>query len=122
MRRNDKASVEARRAEWRGRLQAEMDRIADVLSRRPDVRKVIVFGSMARGETRWRSDLDLVIVQRTGKRFLDRLGEFYGALAPRVGTDLLVYTPEEWEELRQNRAFQRRIDREGKVLYDARSA
>lgn len=93
--------------------------MVQILRQRADVEAVLVFGSMATGQPRYRSDLDLVIVQRTTKRFLDRLSEWYGTLSPRVQTDILVYTPEEWSDLKATRAFVRRIAREGKVLYEA---
>jgi len=36
------------------------------------VQRAIVFGSLARGEATRRSDLDLIVVMDTDKRFLDR--------------------------------------------------
>ena len=41
------------------------------------VRKAILFGSLARDEVTPFSDLDLIIVQETDARFLDRLEPFY---------------------------------------------
>lgn len=69
--------------------------MAKTLKQRADVEAVLAFGSMATGEARYRSDLDLAIIRRTAKRFLDRLGEGYATWSPRVPTDILVYTPEE---------------------------
>ena len=117
--RNTKEAVEMRAAVWRRRVQAELERILARLKEHPNVLRVILFGSLARGECRRGSDLDLVIVQRTDKRFLDRLDEFYRLLAPTVETDILVYTPSEWDELRRDRAFVRRIAGEGVVLYES---
>ena len=84
----------------------------------PDVRRVVLFGSLARSRGRNHSDIDIVIIQDTKKDYMARLDEFYEALRPTVETDILVYTPQEWEELRQSRKFVRRIEKEGVVLHD----
>lgn len=120
MRSNAKADVEARRNAWLARLNAELDRMLALLKARSDVEQVILFGSLSRKQAGARSDLDLVIIQKTDKRFLDRLGDFYSYLGPKVGTDILVYTPEEWKTLPQNRFFFKKLQQEGVVLYDAR--
>ena len=112
-----KTAVEARRAAWNRRLGEELDRLVGELRRRSDVERVMVFGSFARGESRYHSDLDMVVVQRTGLPFRERLESLYRALHPRVTTDLLVYTPLEWDTLCAERAFAQRLEREGKTLY-----
>ncbi len=80
------------------------------------VRKVILFGSMARGDTHEWSDIDLIIVKDTDKKFLDRLDEFY--TGPSEPKDILVYTPEEFEYMKE-RPFVKNALKEGKVLYEA---
>jgi predicted nucleotidyltransferase len=100
-------------------LRSEMERMTAVLAGRTDILRVLVFGSMARGRPHGRSDLDLIIVQRTDRRFLDRLDEMYRLLLPRVACDILVYTPEEFERLKKESRFVARAVAEGKVLYEA---
>lgn len=119
MRSNTKEAVEARRAAWKQRVQDELSRMVELLKARPNVKKVILFGSFARGNPRWRSDVDLVVVQQTDRRFMDRLGDLLLYLHPTVGCDILAYTPEEWEELSRKRKFLQHIRMEGVVLYDA---
>ena len=101
------------------RLLSELDRIAGVLAGRSDVRRVVVFGSMARGDPSPESDLDLLIVQATEQRFLDRLDQMYRLLVPQVACDILVYTPEEFERLQKESPFVARVVREGRVLHAA---
>jgi predicted nucleotidyltransferase len=115
---NAKADVEARRNTWLAKLNAELDRMLDLLKARSDVEQVILFGSLSRKQAGARSDLDLIIIQKTNKRFLDRLGEFYSYLGPKVATDILVYTPEEWKTLPQTRCFFNKLQQEGVLLYD----
>lgn len=87
--------------------------------KRLGVKKIMVFGSVATGDVGKVSDIDLIVVKETDKRFLDRLDEFYTALDPKVAVDLLVYTPKEFTELQENSSFLRRAVAEGKVLYEA---
>lgn len=119
MRSNIKETVEARRAAWKQHVQTELGRIVKLLKVRPDVKKVTLFGSFARGNPRWRSDIDLVVIQETNARFLDRLGDLLLYLQPNVECDILAYTPEEWKELCGKRRFLQHIEKEGVVLYDA---
>lgn len=107
------AAAESRHRE----LEAELSRIVS-RCRELGYRKVVLFGSMARGDTGPWSDIDLLLVKDTGKRFLDRLDEFYKAVTPRVAVDVLVYTPAEYAELCRTRNFVRKATEEGVVLLD----
>jgi predicted nucleotidyltransferase len=80
-------------------LKAELDRILNRLKKDPSVRLVLLFGSLARGDARDHSDIDLIVVKETEKRFLDRLDEFYDDA--REAMDVLVYTPQEFEQMRK---------------------
>ena len=91
-------------------------RLADM-----DVQKAILFGSLARDDVTPFSDLDLIIVQETDARFLDRLEVFYAGLDLRVDADILVYTPEELAEMQTWNPFIQRALREGEVIYEAES-
>jgi uncharacterized protein len=97
-------------------LNAELERILNRLKKDPSVRKVLLFGSLARGDARDHSDIDLIVVKDTQMRFLDRLDEFYDDA--RDAMDILVYTPQEFEEMKE-RPFVKRALREGKMLYEA---
>lgn len=97
-------------------LKAELDRILKRLERDPTVHLVLLFGSLARDDARSSSDIDLIVVKETEKKFLDRLDEFYEDA--REALDVLVYTPKEFEEMKQ-RPFLRRALREGKILHEA---
>ena len=101
------------------RLEGELRRYLDLLKQHYDPQRVILFGSMASDQISEWSDLDLVIVMDSDSRFLDRTKEVMRLLRPRVGVDILVYTPEEFEQLCEERAFVRtEIAEKGKVLYE----
>jgi len=97
-------------------LEGELERILNRLKNDTSVRKVLLFGSLARGDARDHSDIDLIVVKDTQMRFLDRLDEFYDDA--REAMDILVYTPQEFEEMKE-RPFVKRALREGKMLYEA---
>ena len=100
-------------------LLAELNRYVDLLRDFYNPQSIILFGSMVSGTTHEWSDLDLVIVKETTQRFLDRTKEVIQLLQPRVGIDILVYTPVEFENLCKERAFFREeILGKGKILYE----
>jgi hypothetical protein len=60
-----------------------------------------------------------VIVKETTAPFLDRTRQVLELLKPRVGADVLVYTPQEFDRLCRERAFLRQeILAKGKVIYE----
>jgi predicted nucleotidyltransferase len=81
--------------------------------------KAILFGSFARRTATSRSDLDVIFVERTSARFLDRLGRYFDALTDRLrlAVDVFVYTPQEYERM-QGGFFMSRVAREGRVIYE----
>jgi len=87
-------------AEQRGlRLEQELHRMTEILIREYQPEKLILFGSAAQGEIHEWSDLDLVVIKRTDKPLLERIEEVLRLARPKVGLDVLVYTPEEMEDL-----------------------
>ena len=109
------ASISERRA----RLEAELARFLPLLAGPGHAERVILFGSFARGEDGAESDLDLVVVKRTNLPFWKRVSEIRQLLKPRVAADVIVYTPEEIEQMGKDRPFVRdEILGRGRVLYE----
>lgn len=106
-------------ARRRRRIARELARMA-ALFPRMGLDKVILFGSAARGDGDADSDIDLIVVKRTGKDSFERRSEVRETLNPRLDTDILVYTPREFDGLIRTRSFVRLAVGEGKVLYDSR--
>ena len=100
----------------------ELDTFRNLLApifRQSNVIKVVLFGSASRGSLTKKSDLDLVIIKETSKRFFDRYEEFdeiYELIKNRA-IDILIYTPEELESI-SHRPFIKRILKEGKSIYE----
>lgn len=81
--------------------------------------KGILFGSSARGDADHWSDIDLIVIKRTDKRFLDRLADVIEAIHPDFALDVLVYTPEEFERMREEEnPFIERALEDGVVIYE----
>ena len=100
-------------------LEQELQRYLSLLTSLDHPEQVILFGSLATGDVHPDSDIDLVIVKQTDLPFWKRLREMRRLLQPRVGTNLLVYTPNEFEQLRRDRPFVRiEILGKGKVMYE----
>lgn len=81
-----------------------LDRFLAVLRpllRERSARSAWLVGSRARGDAVAESDIDVIIVARTDRPFIDRCRDYLPAiLEAGVGVDLLVYTPEEFERMR----------------------
>lgn len=107
--------LEDRRREHACLLEMSVQKVVKTLSGR--VEKISLFGSYARGRSDLFTDLDILIVMKTEKGFVDRLKEIYPLLALPVDADILCYTPEEVERLK-NRGFLKKILAEEVVLYE----
>lgn len=88
---------------------------------RHDIQKAVLFGSVARGEPSPHSDVDLILVQRTTKRFLDRYeGLLFdlNAAMPHAPVEAFIYTPEEFVQMRERRFIATAL-RDGQVIYES---
>ncbi len=100
-------------------LESELSRWLPLLIAHEQPDKIILFGSYCAGQVSEWSDLDLVIIKETEAPFLDRTRQILELLKPQVGVDVLVYTPKEFEQLSQKRAFVRQeIVAKGEVIYE----
>jgi predicted nucleotidyltransferase len=83
-------------------------------------RRIILFGSRARGQAQADSDWDILVIADSNLPRHRRAAPLYGALSDiPVPVDILVYTPEEVEEWREvPQAFVTTATREGKVVYE----
>lgn len=75
----------------------------EVVARDPTVIRVGYFGSYATGTWGVGSDLDLVIIVGSTDLPFERRAIAWDTMTLPVPTDLLVYTPAEWERLNDQR-------------------
>lgn len=85
-------------------------------------RRIVLFGSHARGEATADSDLDIMVEMDTGLEFYDRISSVSSIFGLRHWPlDVLVYTPAEVAEMKAvNGTIVNLIEREGKLLYAGR--
>ncbi len=100
-------------------LKDELRRIVEIMKNEGDIEKIILFGSLAAGKVHEWSDIDMLVIKETEKRHIERILELNDLIHPKVGIDLFVYTPEEYEFLLQERfSFLMNILKTGKVMYE----
>ncbi|MBM4046532.1 MAG: nucleotidyltransferase domain-containing protein [Planctomycetes bacterium] len=85
-------------------------------------RRIILFGSRARGEQRADSDVDLFVEMESNDRPIQRRLRIRELFWPQWwGMDLLVLTPQEVARQRHSHAsLVPVIEKEGKLLYERR--
>ena len=101
--------------------QGAIRRVVTAACRRTEAERAVLFGSYARGDADAYSDVDLLIVWPTQRRFFERHELFPDVTAAFPGCDLLVYTPDELAELRERGVVYEAL-REGIVLYPEAAA
>ena len=116
---NTQKLLRVRREAYKKELWQEVERLTAAASQL-GLQRVILFGSLVRGEPGLTSDLDMLMVWDTPLGFLERTAELYRCLKPRVAADFLVYTPSEMERMIHTPLVRQALE-EGRVLYEARS-
>jgi predicted nucleotidyltransferase len=84
------------------------------------VKKAVLFGSFSRSTQTRKSDLDLIIITETDKRFFDRYEQFdkiHDIINDRA-VDMLIYTAGELSSI-SHRPFIKRILSEGETIYES---
>jgi predicted nucleotidyltransferase len=110
-------NLDRKRKDYQQSLDQSLKSITDQLAEFPGILKVILFGSFASGRKDLFTDLDLVVIMETEKDFIQRTADLYGSIKCEVDLDLLVYTPQEFNTMKE-RGFLRRALQEGQVIYE----
>jgi len=80
--------------------------------------KIILFGSLVRGKPNKNSDIDMLIIKKTKRRFIDRISDVLLCCRYNLPFEPLVYTPQEIKKsLKMGDFFIAEILKKGKVLY-----
>ena len=77
------------------KLKKEIDYISRQIAKKYKPKKIILFGSAARGSFASDSDLDFFIVKDDPRPGSERIYDVLGMFEHHVATDVLVYTPAE---------------------------
>jgi predicted nucleotidyltransferase len=100
-------------------FEKEIQSITTQLIEKYGPEKIILFGSVARGEYDQANDLDFLIIKQDVPFYgIDRMRELDELIDRNVAADMLVYRPDEFEDrVRLGDPFIKAILREGRVLY-----
>jgi predicted nucleotidyltransferase len=106
----------ARKAE----LEAELARILPIIVDQYQPEKIILFGSLATGEVHEWSDIDLAIVKDVEEHFWIRPLAVKKVVRSKLATNLFIYRPAEFEQMRQDGHYFMvdEILGKGRVLYE----
>lgn len=100
-------------------LRTEANRITKILVEKYKPERVILFGSVARGEETKDSDLDFFIVKNTKKNFFVRLAEAKRIIESDKNIDFIIYNPQEFKDaVSKQTIFIRQVLEYGKTLYE----
>lgn len=98
-------------------LERELDSIIQMLPTL-GLEKVILTGDMVSGDYHPDSRIALIVVQKTDRPFGRRSDFFSYHLGSAVEVDTQVYTPEEFEALRETLPALRLACQKGRVIFD----
>ena len=84
-----------------------------------DPERIILFGSAARGDTDEYSDIDLIVIKETDRRFVQRLVDISAFISPYISVDVFVYTPGEIKAMVEDgNPFIEEALKDGIVVYE----
>jgi predicted nucleotidyltransferase len=90
--------------------------ISDLAEFNPE--KIILFGSYAGDNWDEESDIDIIVVYQTEKKFMDRLEELYMKWNLTKAVDILAYTPDEFKDMMKDNFFLKQAVKEGIIIYE----
>lgn len=100
-------------------FQEEIKKITDQIIKNYRPEKIILFGSAVSGKTHQWSDVDIVVIKSTGKRFYERIGEVSRLVDHILPIDFIVYTPDEFRDMAEYNYFvKNEIMDKGQIIYE----
>ena len=102
---------------------SSLEKLVDFIAPEYNPEKIILFGSYGTQRSNETSDMDLLIIKKTNKRFVDRVVELMQLIRSQFGFEYpvepLVYTPNEFRRAKKiNSLFTRTVLLKGVVLYE----
>ena len=101
-----------------------IQKAVELLREAANPRKIILFGSYARGEASEDSDLDILVLEEDGSNAFEEMSRLRRVLGPLgIPSDVIVASEEYydyWRDTPGNLMFE--VALEGRVVYDAQAA
>jgi uncharacterized protein len=104
----NKQSVDSAVRSWAEKVSQE----------RKDVQKIGYFGSYARGDWGVGSDLDIVVILDRSDKPMERRAADWDTKDLPVPSDLLIYTIEEWQNMKDEGRLGRTLKQEAVWIYE----
>lgn len=99
-------------------IQEQINYISEEIAKKYKPKKIILFGSAAKGKFSPDSDLDFFIIKDDPRPGGERIYDVSGMFEHNIATDVLIYTPAEVEKcLKWGDPFVKEILSSGKVVY-----
>lgn len=98
----------------------EVERITKIIIQKYKPERIIAFGSTARGDITWESDVDLLVVKKTKRPFWERVEEVIRLVPVYQALDISVLTPGEIGQAYKNNWYfiTEEMIKKGKILYE----
>ena len=111
-------SIRERKENRRKALERNLPRIVEQLKALGAL-KVILFGSLARGDTGLVSDLDIIAIMPLSLSGREWIRKIYAEVERGIACDILAYNERDLREILPTSSFLRHALKEGKVIYEA---
>lgn len=100
--------------------QQEIERITKQIVDKFNPIKIILFGSLARGNYNEESDIDILVIQDSVQDRLAVISEYYKQIDYDIPTDFVITTPKGYSNGNSDatNVFAKNIQQEGIVLYE----
>jgi predicted nucleotidyltransferase len=96
-------------------------RFINLIIKKFNLKKIVIFGSFARGDYHKGSDLNLIIIGEFKERFINRIGKIIELNKSDLEIEAMVYTEEESKKMiKERRPFIEQALEEGIVVYEKR--
>ena len=83
-----------RRRRYSALLEKSLESLIETLRRRPDILRISIFGSYARGRTDLFTDLDVLVIMDSARPFIERLETGLNRKRQEMGHTGLVLLPD----------------------------
>lgn len=98
----------------------DIEKYKQVVIKEINPKKIILFGSFARGDINEGSDVDLIVIADWKESFLERIKILLELNKFKIPLEPLGYTEEEFEKLiKEGNSFILRVLNEGKIIYQS---
>lgn len=100
-------------------MRAQIERLKRRIVKDYNPEKIILFGSLAKGDYHELSDIDMIVIKKTMKRFLERIEDVLLLNDTEMHLECFVYTPEEFSTMiEEENPFIEEVLKSGVVIYE----